>query len=73
MFIKIRVFPNSLKEELKQKSTDSFEIKIKEKPERGLANKRLIQILANYFQLPESKISLIKGFKQRNKIFKIDI
>lgn len=71
MLIKVKVFPNSKKEEIIKKSEDSFEIRIKEKPERGLANREVIRILSSCFKIPESKVRLIKGFKERNKIFKI--
>lgn len=71
MFIRVKVFPGSKKEEVIEKSENSFEIKIREKPERGEANKRLILVLASHFKVPKSKIRLIKGFKQRTKIFEI--
>ena len=71
MLIKVKAFPGVKKEEIIRKSEDSFEIKVKEKPVMGLANKRIITILSFYFKIPESKIRLIKGAKQKNKIFKI--
>lgn len=71
MLIKVKAFPNSKKEEIIKKSEDSFELRVKEKPERGLANKKLIKILSTYFKIPESRIKLVKGFKEKNKIFKI--
>ncbi len=71
MLIRVKVFPGSKKEEVIEKSENSFEVKIREKPERGEANKRLILVLASHFKVPKSKIRLIKGFKQRTKIFEI--
>ena len=71
MLIKVKVFPNSKKEEIIKKSKDSFEVRVKEKPERGLANKEVTRILSLYFNVSESKIKIIKGFKKRNKIFEI--
>jgi len=71
MLIKVKVFPNSKKEEVIKKSEDSFEIKVKAKPEKGMANKEVVKLLSIYFKIPESKIRLIKGFKERNKIFEI--
>ena len=71
MLIKIKVFPSSKKEEIIKKSKNSFEIKVKEKPIKGLANKEVIRLLVSYFKIPKSKVRLIKGFRQRNKIFKI--
>jgi len=72
MLIKIKVFPCSKRQGIIKKSQDSFEIKVKEKPTQGNANKAVIKALMDYFQIPELKIKLIKGFKKRNKIFKID-
>ena len=71
MLIRVKVFPNSKKEEIIKKLEDSFEICVREKPIRGLANKAVIRSLAFYFKLPESKIRLVKGFRERNKIFEI--
>ena len=71
MLIKAKVFPNSKIEEIVKKSEDSFEISVREKPIMGQANKVVIKNLAFYFKIPESKIRLIKGFRERNKIFEI--
>ena len=71
MLIKVKVFPNSKKEEVIKKPEDSFEVKVKAKPEKGMANKEVLKILSVYFKIPESKIRLVKGFKKRNKIFEI--
>jgi len=73
MLIKVKVFPNSKKESAnwRTKNNNSFEIKTKEKPEQGRATKRVITILAIHFNLPESKIRLVRGAKTRNKIFDI--
>ena len=68
MLIKVKVFPNSKKEEIYKKSEDSFEIKIKEKPERGEANKAVVSLLSSFLKIPKGKIKIIKGAKQRNKI-----
>lgn len=71
MFIKVKVFPNSKKEEIIRKSTDSFEIKIKQKPEKGQANKAAILVLSEYLNVPKGRIRLVKGSKQKNKIFEV--
>ena len=72
MLIRVKVFPNSKREGIIKKSNDSFEVKIKEKPIKGLANRAVINILSSYFKVSTSEIRLIKGFKQRNKIFEIE-
>jgi len=72
MFLKVKVFPNSKTDEVVKKSDDRFEIKVREKPEGGLANKKVREILARYLNVSEEKLILIRGTKQRNKIFKIN-
>lgn len=71
MLIKVKVFADCSKEEIKQKSLDSFEIKVKEKPVLNMANKRVLKILADYFNIPISKIRLMRGATQPNKIIEI--
>jgi len=71
MLIKVKVFPDSKKKEIIKKADDKSEIKVKEKPEQGMANKRVKEILARYLNIPEEKLILIRGARQRNKIFKI--
>jgi uncharacterized protein (TIGR00251 family) len=73
MLIKVKVFPNSKKEEIIKKSKDSFEIKIKEKPVMGRANREAVEILVSFFNVQESKVRLIRGAKKRNKIFDINL
>jgi len=71
MFIKVKVFPDSKKDEIIKKADDRFEIKVKEKAKNGLANKKVIEILSKYLNVPEEKLILVRGAKQRNKIFEI--
>ena len=71
MLIRVKVFPNS-KEQLIEKKGDGFEIWVKEKPIQGQANQAVIDALADYFKCPRRNIKLIKGFRQRNKLFEIN-
>lgn len=71
MLIKVKCYPLSKKELLNKKDENSFEVFLKEKPERGEANKKVFEILAKYFNMPIKKIRLVKGAKTRNKIFEI--
>ncbi|MEO0102788.1 MAG: DUF167 domain-containing protein [candidate division WOR-3 bacterium] len=73
MFIKVKVFPSAQREEIIKKSEDTFEVKVKAKPERGEANKEVRRLLSFYFKIPEVKIRLVKGFQERNKIFLVEV
>jgi len=71
MFIKAKVFPNSKKEEVIEKSKDSFDIFIREKPVGGMATRAAMRAVSLFFGLPASRFKIIKGHKQRSKIFEI--
>jgi len=71
MLIKIKVFPNSKKDEVIKKKEDSFDIKVKEKPIEGKANKKALQLLSLYLKVSEKRIRMVRGSKRRNKVFEI--
>lgn len=71
MFIKVKVWANSKKEEVAQRDENTFEIKVREKPIQGKANAKARALLAEYLKIPESNLWLKKGARQRNKIFEI--
>lgn len=73
MLIKVKVFPASKKEDISRKAEDSYDIRIKEKPKRGLANAAVAELLSRYFKISPKKIRLVKGSRERNKIFDIII
>jgi uncharacterized protein (TIGR00251 family) len=71
MLIKVKVFSHSKKQGIIKKSEDSFEVRVKVKPLQGQANKEAIKILAEYFEVSESNVRLVKGFRHTNKVFTI--
>lgn len=48
-----------------------FNVSVKELPIEGRANKKVIEILAKYFNKPKSNIKIISGHKSKNKIIEI--
>jgi uncharacterized protein (TIGR00251 family) len=71
MFLKVKVFTSAKKDEIVKLKDDEFEVRVREKAEKGKANRAVIKVIANYFKVDESRIKLVKGFKERNKIFEI--
>lgn len=68
-YLKVKVHAGEKKNKLVQKSPDSFEIWVKAPAEQGLANQAVRTLLAAHLQLPENKLSLIKGATSPAKIF----
>jgi hypothetical protein len=71
MLIKVKAYPDSKEEKIVKKSSDGFDIHVCEEAERNMANKRIIEVLADYFGVPQYKVKMVKGFKEMNKIFDI--
>jgi len=71
MLIKVKVFPCSKENKIIANSEDSFEVYVREKPVMGMANRAVFRLLSDFFKISEGKVRLIKGFKERNKIFEI--
>lgn len=70
MRIQIRVKPNSTNDEVIQEG-DSFIVKVKESPREGRANQAVIKLLAKHFGVSQSQVSILSGFKSKNKVIGI--
>lgn len=73
MYIKVRVQAGSKKEVFQKVSEDHFEITVKEKAERNMANKRVLEIVASHFKIPFGKIRIVSGHHSPSKILSVDI
>ncbi|MBI2057455.1 MAG: DUF167 domain-containing protein [Candidatus Yanofskybacteria bacterium] len=71
MKISVKVKTGSKKEEIKKVSNDSFEIKTKALPIEGKANLAVIKILADYLDIPKSRIKILKGQKSKSKTLEV--
>ena len=71
MKIAVNVVPNAKQAEVLEESENNFRVKVDAPPKEGKANKRLIEILAQYFDVAKSKIKIVKGEKSRQKIVEI--
>ena len=70
MIINVRVFPNSRDVKI-IKNGDKIKVYLKSKPEKGKANKELIDILSKHFNVEKNRIRIIKGERSRNKVVEI--
>jgi uncharacterized protein (TIGR00251 family) len=73
MQINIRVLPRSSKNEVVGQMADgSLKVKLTAPPVDGAANKALTEILSEYFDVPKSKIKIVRGLTNKNKIVEIE-
>ena len=67
-YIHVKVKAGVKKESFKKKSEDHFEISVKEKAERNLANNRVLELVAEHFKVPLKSIRIINGHRHPSKL-----
>ncbi|MDD4980741.1 MAG: DUF167 domain-containing protein [Candidatus Omnitrophica bacterium] len=72
MIINIRVIPKAGRTLVKQEN-NYFKVYLTQSPHEGLANKQLIEVLAEHFHLKKYQVKIIKGEKSRDKAIEINI
>ena len=73
MHIAVKVTPQARRESVVALADGALSISVKEKPERGAANGRVRELLADYFGVPLSRVNMIKGHRAHNKLFSIEV
>jgi hypothetical protein len=61
MLLRVKIKPNSARDEIIREADGTLKIKIKAQPVEGKANKYLVKYLSGILDIPTSKIQLIKG------------
>jgi len=72
MYIKVVVISGAKKESITAKKPDHFEISVKEKAKNNMANKKVIELLADYFKVPKEKVKIINGHHHPHKLLAVD-
>ena len=62
-FFKIKVKTNSSKNVVNLIDDTALTVSITLSPERGIANKKIISLLANFFKSKQNQIKIIRRFK----------
>jgi uncharacterized protein len=71
--IRVKVKPNSSRNQLSKVSETEWEVKIKAKPIDGEANRALIEFLSEELNIAKSKINIVKGLQSGFKTIQIQI
>ena len=70
MILNVKVIPNARKNEIK-KEENSWKVYLTVPPEKGRANRLLIELFSEEFKVKKNQIKILKGEKSRNKIVQI--
>lgn len=68
----VKVKPNSKKQSIEESPDGVFSVHLKSPPVDGKANKELIELLAEKFDVSKSQIRIKSGLSSRTKLVEID-
>ena len=71
MYVRVRAKPSARKEQIIEVDDRELVIHVREPAERNLANKRIIQILAERYEVSERAVEMLSGFRSPTKLFSI--
>ncbi len=70
--IHVRVYPSSTHEGVEEEN-GVLVVRVSAPPRAGKANKRLIELLSKHYRVPKSSVVIVKGFKSREKVVRIEL
>ncbi|MBI4395433.1 MAG: DUF167 domain-containing protein [Candidatus Omnitrophica bacterium] len=68
MKIFVKVKPNAKENRVEKLDENHFKIAVKAPPKNGKANQAVIEVLSEYFQLPQSRLSIARGQTSKSKV-----
>ncbi|MES2314943.1 MAG: DUF167 domain-containing protein [Patescibacteria group bacterium] len=69
MYIKVRVITGAPKEVIQKIEDDHIEMYLRQPPERGLANKRILEIMCSMY--PNRAVKIVNGHHSPSKLIEI--
>jgi uncharacterized protein len=71
MEIKVKIITNSSQQSIEELTPGEFKVRLKSVPVEGKANKELISLLADRYNIAKSMITIVRGKTSKNKIIEI--
>jgi hypothetical protein len=70
--IAVQISPGASKNEINGMLNDVLRIKIAAPPEKGKANKELIDYLSHLLDIRKDRLDIVKGHTSKNKLISVD-
>lgn len=70
--ITVKVQPRANRREVVADGAAGVTVKVLCAPDRGRANREVMELLAEHFGLPVSKVRIVRGEKSRHKLVSLD-
>jgi len=73
VILRVRVRPGAREESVRELSGDELEVRVSAPPQKGKANERVRELLAEHFGVSRSRVRILKGESSRRKLIEIDL
>lgn len=71
MHVKVRVRTDARREAFEEAANGSFRVSVKERAERGAANRRVIALVAAHFRVPQKAVRILTGQRSPSKLLEV--
>jgi len=71
MKIRVKVKPNSRENSINEIEKGYYEVRVSVPAEKGRANEKVIEVLSKYFKTSKSKIIIVRGQKNKEKLIEV--
>jgi hypothetical protein len=72
MKVAVRVVPGAKMQQVQAALDGTLKVWLRAEAKEGKANKALIELLADYYEVSKSLVRIVSGLKVKNKIVEID-
>ncbi len=69
--VSVKVSAGARTEHVEETTPHTFKVRVQTAPEKGKATKRVAELLAAYYNMPVSSITLLSGLTSRDKAFTV--
>ena len=71
MKLTIKVKTNAKENSVEEGPEGELRVRVKASPQEGRANEAVIEVLAEHFKLPKSRVVIVGGFKSKTKVVRL--
>ncbi|HDI73526.1 MAG TPA: DUF167 domain-containing protein [Candidatus Korarchaeota archaeon] len=69
--VRVRVIPRARSEGITEEG-EELVVRVREPPEGGRANRRVVELIARHYGVPKSKVEIVRGHRSREKLVKVE-
>jgi len=73
IYLSVKVNPRARQRQVEKISPSEYKVSVTSSPSKGQANKEVIKTLATYFDIPPSRVKILRGERSRQKLILLEM